>query len=330
MKAVIKFSIANFLILIAATPTAIPAIPSVEGVSRQSVWFSPESHYPPARDSDFLQLFVHPELWHDAAARIGVLKLSTQFYVSAPIPILRSVVSLAALYHMKLAVEAEVQCRGAGAFSPVNLAQTVVENTEKAGGTISAVSMDGALFTVIPSTGSGVCSRKFRTAATKVASVLSIYRNAFPEITIGDIVPVPAILRIPRWSDTMSFFYAALSSKGFDVAYVDVDFNWRDEDVTTTSGITQVDEKKLALLTLGVFTIVKRLGKELGFIIDGKANASSNKQWIDQAKQNFLLASKAVKPDRLVFQSWHSFPNALPDSSPQTFTGLIERFPQSP
>jgi hypothetical protein len=304
------------------------ASPPIVGFSRKSVWFSPESHYPPAKNSDFLQLFAFPGLWRNAASRIGVLKLSTQFYVAAPVTILRSVVSSAELYHIRLAVEAEVQCPRGG-FSPNELAQRVVEKVESAGGTISAVSMDGALFTIGTSGGSNGCGSYVGTAATSVASVLSVYKNAFPDVTVGDIIPVPEILRVPHWSDTMNSFYTALHSRGFKVSYIDLDFNWRDVDVTKFGDINKIDEGRLVEATAKVSAEVKHLRKGLGFIVDGKANATSNKMWTDQAEQNFVLVDKAAKPDRLVFQSWHSYPNtSLPDSSLDSFTGLIRHFPQ--
>lgn len=295
--------------------------------ARDQIWFSPESHYPPRPESDFLELFADDSPWQKAASHIGVVKLSTQFFLNAPPAVVKQAVVALRTRNIGLAIEAQVQCRsGAAGSRSEDLAEKVIYKLQSAGAQLQAVSADGSLFALLSPSGSGGCGDDVETAAGHVAAVLQIYKNAFPAALLGDIEPLPLLLQKADWRERLIRFYAALKSCGFAYRFVDIDVNWRDPGVTA-GNIHVSDPAKITAAVQAFAEVAHSSGLQLGAIINGKADAKSDLEWTNQATENAGYLNDSAHLDRLVFQSWHTHPfKALPESESGSFTHMIDNY----
>jgi hypothetical protein len=110
-----------------------------------------------------------------------------------------------------------------------------------------------------------------------------------------------------------------------------MDVNWRDPSLTTDHLLDDnTDPSAVANLVIEVSSFAKQLGLPTGIIYDGGPSATSDMQWIQQATEHIgEIEASDFQPDTVNFQSWYAYPiYSLPETTPYTFTNLIEQYLQ--
>jgi hypothetical protein len=138
------------------------------------------------------------------------------------------------------------------------------------------------------------------------------------------------LVQQPDWEATFRSFYKLLDDGGYRYSFIDVDFNWRDPALTTEN-INIEDPVKISSRAEQFTEFVRRnYDISLGIILNGKADATTDKQWTEEAKENVALIEHAIRFDRAVFQSWHTHPiKSLPETEPGSFTNLVKWYAES-
>jgi hypothetical protein len=295
------------------------------GTKQRYVWFSPESHYPPGKDADFLDLFKPEASWNDSAHHISAFKFSTQFYTKIPTDELKPVVSALRSRRIKLALEAEVGC-GKYPGTP-GLAEVVSRKIIDAGGSLEVIALDEPLFHVHLEKPSAGCQLSVDAAAERSASVLAVYKKYFPDVRVGVIEPFPALSLQQDWPEKLAAFVGSFQkATGVPIRFLHADIDWRHPELTTFDK-NELKPDAASRLIREVSAVAARMKFSFGVIFNGKATAKSDVEWLQQARGNATLIENSGSPSEVIFQSWHRHPNkTLPDDDPASFLNIVNWF----
>jgi len=288
-----------------------------------TVWFAPESHYPPVKGSDFVEAFDDPSAWASAAKKMNVLLISTQTFLAAPDDFIRKIVDFTKRNHLALGVAGEFQCGKIPGTS--EMAQKVVQSVSKAGGSIDYIAMDEPLYHVHYSKTAEGCQLSVDETAQRVASVIRVFEAINPNVVIGDVEPFPIITDDADWRNTFKTWISGFKREtGRDISFLHLDFNWREKRLTKgNADVSDADAIKSLARNVAAFAQDRNLA--LGVIINGKATARTDEEWVEQALQNFnFILDSGIPVKDYIFASWHAHPQKIaPDTDPFTFSGLI-------
>jgi hypothetical protein len=175
--------------------------------------------------------------------------------------------------------------------------------------------MDEPLFYGHIFKGPNSCHSSVADIAKDVAEKFAQVRSVYPHVPWGDVEPmgIPDAAWLPTLEEWFDAFEAATGQK---LAFFRVDIQWASD--------WRGQMKPLSAL-------LRRKGIPLQVIYNGAGNAGSDAAWVAQATQHFkdYETSGLPRPDAAVFQSWTANPtHVLPESDPQTMTGLIEQYVQ--
>jgi hypothetical protein len=309
---------------------ALAAFTLVQSASSAEIWFSPESHYPPAPGDDFLQLFNSPIAWGKSAHNIRVFKLSTQFFMAAPVSVVAQAYKTLNDNGMSLGIEAEVNC-GRIPGTPEQ-AKAVVAKIRAAQGVLKYIALDEPVWHGHYEPGSAGCGISAAEEGNRAADIINVYINAFPNVVIGTIEPFPELLKRPDWERSITEFINQFTKNtGRPITFLHVDINWRDAHILQSAATEDVDQNKLDQLLAQTADFSKKSKIALGVILNGKSTAKTDAEWIGEAKAHTVAIdkSKIVFRDKII-QSWHRHPLlALPESSPDSFLSLVLWYTQT-
>jgi hypothetical protein len=285
------------------------------------VWFSPIEPF--TREltidtTDFTQFLHDGDAWRNAAARIHVIKMSTQFLSRAPDPVLRDLLLLLRQHNIALGVEALMLtghdgCGGEGYSAPGQLG-AVAGRIKRLGGELAYVAMDGPLWGGHISSAPKACHDSIARIAADVAEKAHAIWSLFPNAIIGDIEPAGKtepkdyLQQISEWTN------AYRNASGAALGFLHADVQW--------SGPWQT---QLSLLAKQLH----RDGIRFGIIYNGNPDDPSGEIWVKHAEERFVAveASAARVPDDAVLQTWHPYPRVnLPESALGTMTSLVDRY----
>jgi hypothetical protein len=309
VQKLVLFIIASLLIL----------FPAVAGYA-QVVWFGPVD--PVAKygakkgESDFMNLFSDPAAWRQALQRVKVIKFYTEFIDQARDDQLSTIFQFLRQHNIALAIDTwflhsgPSGCgHGEGYLPNSELPTRIVQRIKRLGGNLAYVSIDESFGANRAAAG---CHLSSAEAAKDAASTFAIYRNAFPNVQIGDIENLP-VGNNPRWfSDYAQWADSFKKAAATPFAFFQMDVDWNSP--TWQFSISAFNR------------LLSQRGIPFGVIFNGSAGAKSDTAWIASAEQNIARyrAARLPQPSQAVFQTWDQYPSrVLPETSPTSLTYLV-------
>ena len=313
----------------AKTAKSPPTVAAVKSPPPGSplVWFAPLDPVPREVGGgsytgleDFYELFSKNAAWSTAAGHIQVFKFYTQLFDQpdhATDAQLRQIVAELNRRHIAIALElgpmTPTPSCGSGIEGQggVELSLRIMQQIQDAGGIVRYIAMDEPFLFWSLDTRADACHYSVETVARDVAAYQKAIRSSFPNVVIGDIEGDHASLAdMKRWVDG----YHAVT--GSELQFLHWDVDWQTHPGWATDA-------------LALQTYVRGRGIPFGLIYNGSGTDKSDEAWLHHAEDHLATFEALLDghPDHVIFQSWHPYPkHALPESSPTTFTHLIDRY----
>ncbi len=318
-------------------PALAQPMPTTAQLAGQRLtWFTPRE--------DFLNLLVQGQTWSQlqpqwatAQQHTQVILLNFSALLAIPDSVLPRILQDMDNQHLALALEIEptnwyheVSC-GAGveSYSDPATANQVVYKLLKAGGKLSAVTMDEPLWYGHYYTGAKACNSSIQDEARRAAVIVKIFTAAFPNLIVGDIEPFPEMAYQPTWqADFAAWVQAFNSAVGTPLSFLQLDFDW-DQGVLLSYGWP--NPPAIESLVQTIAPVARGNGLQLGMIYNGNGSASSDAIWIWEAQQHInAIEASGVRPDQVIFRTWAASPaQTIPETTPTTLTSLIDYFFQN-
>lgn len=270
-----------------------------------------------AGDSDFMDLFNHPEEYPTVLKRLNVLKLYSQTVLYAPDSVLRTIIQFTNAHNIKLAIEipivheTDTRCTGEG-VALNGAVDTMAERIYSNGGVLAYAAMDEPLDFLFGNEGLGTIQYcLFSTVqglAHNAGESITVLKYYFPNIEIGDIENGLDSEQVENdWFDAMHAVLGKPLAFFHDDALIDTQ-HWQD-------------------ITPGLQALLKQKNISYGVIINGNNADTTNLTWTATAQARFRLYDTLglESPRYYIFQSWNPVPDhALPETEPGTMTNLIK------
>jgi hypothetical protein len=304
-------------------PIAFGLVALLAGIATaQEITFAPREPRAPTRhveaDPDWRRFFEPGAPWQRAASKVSTIELQPGYIddasegeLSATAAGLRRLGISVTVPLQAVAIDPAQACGHAEGYDTPEHAAQLVAKLKRLGITPKYVSLDNPL-----SSGHyNKCAFSVADTAERTATIVAIFVEAFPDLVIGDIENTGIALH-PGWEEDYRAFKRDVEARvrrHFDSLVLDV--NWR------SPAWPRIAEEMAKL--------AKSLGMRFGMIYNGDGLDESEAAWIAHAERNFTLleSERGVIPDIAVFSSWNKYPTrALPETSPDTMTWLIDRY----
>jgi hypothetical protein len=169
--------------------------------------------------------------------------------------------------------------------------------------------------------GPHACHSSIDRVAELVAQNVRAYKRQFPNVAIGEGIPVPAFTNQPNWrADLEHWLQAFNAAAGQPLAFIQLDIDWQrpnwEQSVKALSGVVRGMN-----IPLGIIYNAPPPGK----------SAMTNEQWLQSAKRNFVHIENDlhVVPDQAVFASWVRYPpHSVSDESGLGEDWLVKQYVQ--
>jgi|HubBroStandDraft_6_1064221.scaffolds.fasta_scaffold00070_54 hypothetical protein len=207
------------------------------------VWFSMGGwgQIPSPGHHSWEVLYLQPNgTWPAFMDHVTVVGILTQVLVKMPDADLAKVAARLKEKHVALGIEMLAQaddapagCGGGveGYYAPFMVAN-IAAKLKRTGAEPSYIAMDEPLWFGHYYNGKNACHSSIASVAERVAKNLREYLKVFPNVTIGDGEPFPAITDQPNWKDDYKHWIEAFHAKvGKELAFTDVDINWGGQEL---------------------------------------------------------------------------------------------------
>jgi hypothetical protein len=203
-----------------------------------------------------------------------------------------------------------------GYDSPEETAR-IAAKLKRAGINLRYIAMDEPLWFGHYYNEKNACRSSIDNVAERVAANFAAYEKLFPEIVIGDTVPIPSLTDQPNWqNDYRQWREAFQAHTGRPLAFTVLDINWPRPNWTQS------------LQAMAAFLRNQHL--RLGIIYNADAPpAMTNDEYLDAARQHFVQIEQSMRivPDVAVFASWVRFTrHAITDASGRGQDYLVEQY----
>ena len=296
------------LFCLSSTPTA----------AKPEIWFAPHGL------SDWLNLWSDDALWQNAMQQTDVIQVVSWWleYGATDQQIL-ALFDFARRHHMKIEMETSVierfltdPCGNSEGYTTLSDMQAQLAILQRLNLHIDILTMDEPVWFGHYDTDPTSCQLPMPVLLDRVITDISGLLAYYPDLQIVEIEPVPPLTRNPDWRESENYFRVGLARRtGKHIKAFQLDL-----DYTNPAW-------KQTLQDMRAYTRQNNL--KLGFYMYGGGNETSSAQWIDDAVQHMETAEGelGVIPDQAIFASWSPYPtNAMPESSPDTMTWLINRY----
>jgi hypothetical protein len=166
--------------------------------------------------------------------------------------------------------------------------------------------------------GKNACHFTLSELAGSIAPNVTVLREIFPSIEIGDVEPVGAAKNLPPdWVNEIAQWTQVYQQVvGQKLRFFHADVVW-----------SSLWQQQLG----AVKRVAHECGLKFGVIYDGGGTGKqeSDELWTQEAVQRFhaVEGNAATVPDHAVFQSWVRWPHRmLPESSRGTMTWLVNQY----
>ncbi|WP_298281299.1 hypothetical protein [uncultured Bradyrhizobium sp.] len=295
------------------------------------IWFhmggyqDPEAH----RSWDTL-FFAEKAPWPEFMNHVQVVELLTQHLLLLSDAELAKVAARLKEHHIALAVAMLSQAydndkspscgQGVEGYFASYQTANLAAKLKRAGATLQYISMDEPLWFGHYYNGPHACHSSIADVAQRVAANVRAYQSVFPNLIVGESVPIPSLTNEPHWQDDYRAWRSAFkAATGRPIAFAAIDIDWyRPNWTQSLSAITG---------------FVRNEHMQLGIIYNSAATSSAetNEQWLNSAVDKFtaIETRQHVVPDQAIFASWVKFPpRSLTDETGLGEDYLVKRYLQ--
>lgn len=287
----------------------------------ERVWLAPAFPFPgkPGLD-EILKLFIDDRGWENARSHVNVFQIYTHSIHSLPDDELRSIFQYLERHHIDLALEygmlsSDANCgTGVEGFQPAKMPTLIATKIKRLGGELKYVAMDEPVFYARFYNGARACHWSIDEISQNAASNVSQFKAVFPNIMIGQIEPVSAMIGEHWQADLSEWFRSYQTATGMPVAFFHFDMVWRGSFIENT-------RQALALL--------RSQNIPFGVIFNSIGEVNSDQEWTDSATANVktYFSAQLPRPSDVIVQSWRPNPTrVLPDTDPQALTYLVNYY----
>jgi hypothetical protein len=290
---------------------------------------------------DFQEIFADDaptqsrQQWNRTAQQIQVVYFSGGGILKMPDPVLRRLIEDLREKHLGLGLEVlatnwfhEPPCgQGIEGYIDPGSANQVVAKLLKAGASLDQIGMDEPLWFGHFYSGQNACRSSLQDLAGRVA-IDRIYIAAFPNVSIGDVEPFPAVSNQPNWQSAYANWRSAFQvAVGAPLRFLRMDFNWGDVSLSADHKHNTPDPAAIAGLARAVSAVARQNGLLTDMILNGGGAPipRSDADWMQQARMHVrALQAPDIHFDHVLFESWDKFPTrTLPESDENTLGSLI-------
>jgi hypothetical protein len=299
---------------------------------RARLWFHPlppiaEGPYGPMGSRDFAALFARRSAWPRAMAHVGVVGMYAGWIASVSDQELQHTVAFLNAHGMGIEIEAPAlqapaTC-GSGVEGYVPFGQSLFEFTlaylqrlKALGAQVLFVKVDEPFYFGSVSQDPRACRLPVPEVAVAVAQFAQLVGLIYPQAAIGDVEPIVATAYGPDLVTAMAQWhqvYQEVTGAPFPFFFADIDFS----------------NPAWPQIVKAVEDDTRLHGTRFGIIYIGDPLDTSDAEWADKVVSRFRLyqGENGGRPDYVLFQSWQVHPTlCLPDSDPDTFTGVIDAY----
>ncbi|MGG1949143.1 hypothetical protein AB1286_30765 [Trinickia sp. NRRL B-1857] len=211
----------------------------------------------------------------------------------------------------------------------------IVAKLIKSGAALDFIAMDEPLWFGHFYGGNNACRSAIAELANRVAVNVRIYKAAFPNVTLGDIEPFPAVAAQPNWQAAYGQWVKAFeTATGSRLDFLDLDFDWYSPRLNTVSVPVRPDEQAIADQARAAAALARDNGLAIGMIMNGGGHpsAKSDADWIAQARRHIrALDASGVRFDRVLLETWDKYPaHTFSATDPaDTLSGLVAAYAQA-
>jgi hypothetical protein len=318
--------------------TLIANTPIVLAENLPQLWFSS------APRSNYADLFELNSPWPIARSHLGVFTFQGAFVSQVGVATLTKFIKYLDENHIALALEASMMTIGKDGcgsevegYRPPETMPQILHKIRDAGGRLQYIAMDEELWfghfaTRQPGSGQP-CQMSVSEVARNLTTNVSIARSLFPDVQIGEELPVPNIFRqkvVPVPSNYLDqvqgYIDAYATATGHPLSFIHFDVGW------TPSGDQNVDKQNAASWPNRLRDALKLVTKNrirTGIFYTGNPTDRSGKEWIDHAMERSIQVEKQLRLtfDDVIFETWMPYPKLiLPETDPEAITNLIDRY----
>jgi hypothetical protein len=297
---------------------------SLQDARSQQIWLAIRSpNTLPHSVADWDALFRPTPEWAAVASRINifgigvayVLKATDQELVAIAAELQRRQIGLSVALQ-SIARTASDTCGNPEGYGVESEHARAAAKLHRLGITPRYLALDEPIWFGHFSTDPLSCRFTLEELARRVSANVEKYVALLPDVTLGDIEPIPVLILQPDWQTSTSAFYHALkASTGEDVTFLHTDVAWR------------VPGWAEALKAVKTFSRDSNL--KFGVIYNGDEQDSTGRTWVSDAIRHFekLESQPTLIPDNAVFASWNNYPTrALPETSDETLSHVVASY----
>jgi len=297
---------------------------SLHDARSQQVWLaarSPNTH--PHGVSDWDSLFRPTNEWAAVASRINVFGITVGYVLQAPDQELVAVAGDLGRRHIDISIGLQSiartssdACGNQEGYGTEPEHARAADKLHRLGIALHYVTLDEPLWFGHLSTDPVSCRFTLEELAKRVGASVNKYVAVFPDLTLGDIEPIPGLILRPDWQASTRTFYNALKLRtGKDVTFLHTDVAWR------------VPGYAAALATVQTFAHDMKL--EFGVFYNGDGRDHGDTAWVSAAVGHFekLESQPGFRPDDALFASWDNYPtHVLPETSDGTLGHVVASY----
>jgi hypothetical protein len=315
------------------TPTTVSVTTETTGIesspvdlsARPLVWLNPQPFTSIRQvfeggSVDFFEMFPEGAPWAGAAQKVHVFKLYEELGLGRVASNEEWQLAIEGIESRGMALALELgplptgQGCGGGEGYGANYSLDQVRKVQRLGGRVDIVAFGSPYgfghFWDDPA--DNPCQWSLERVAAETASFVTRLREIEPDIVVGGIEPLWPGLTASDFGDWMDAYEEAA---GEPLGFLHLDVDW-----------TRHDWPEVALQVEGE---ARNRGVPFGLIYNGGEQVETDDAWTQLTAERMYIYEELIggQPDHLVIQSWHVQPSrVLPDTSPSTLTGLVNRY----
>ncbi|WP_428534466.1 hypothetical protein [Rhodopila sp.] len=297
------------------------AMPRAHG---QQVWLGVRGpDVRPKGAADWNALFKPTAEWSAVASKIQIFSITAGYVVQASDQELKAVAADLTNRHIAIALGMQSVGIGPGdhcgheeGYGVPGFTARAAEKLHRLEIPLQYLALDEPLWFGHYDSGSQGCRFDLPELARRVALNVRAYQQYFPDVTVGDIEPVPILTTFADWKSAFrSFAHELSSATGRSLAFLQTDVDWRLPSFHQS--------------IIDTATFAHQQGLKFGVIYKGDGGDDSGPAWVADAINHFdgLETTQGVMPEQAIVETWDPHPtHVLPETSDATLSHVIARY----